>query len=259
MGRISEMLGGAAFGGLLEVLTLGGPVVALLLVLSVVAIAVAIAKAMQFAGAGIGRHGRAREAIRLHARGDVDGALRRASGSLSAGVIRFAVEAAGQQTPEAARDGTESYAVLRLHQLRRYTGLLDTIAQIAPLLGLFGTVLGMIEAFRALEGAGAAVDPSVLAGGIWVALLTTAVGLAVAMPASVLASWFDGRIENEEVALGALIAEFFNGVSSESAGAEEATAAPAYQRPHAAPHPHDTPRHAASHMASGGGLTTVPR
>ena len=244
MGRILDTLGATEFGGIIDVLALGGPVVALLLVLSVVAVAVAIAKAVQFAGAGIGRHGRAREAIRLYARGDVGGALKRASGTLSAAVVRFAIDAAERQDPGAARDGTESYAVLRLHQLKRYTGLLDTIAQISPLLGLFGTVLGMIEAFRALEGAGAAVDPSILAGGIWVALLTTAVGLAVAMPASVLASWFDGRLENEEVALGALIADVFNGASAEAAEAADASGtAPLYQRPHAAP----------------SGLTTVPR
>ena len=54
--------------------------------------------------------------------------------------------------------------------------LLDTIGQTAPLLGLFGTVLGMIDAFQALQEAGQAVDPSLLAGGIWVALLTTAAG-----------------------------------------------------------------------------------
>jgi biopolymer transport protein ExbB len=51
------------------------------------------------------------------------------------------------------------------------------------LLGLFGTVLGMVEAFRQLELAGSQVDPAVLSGGIWQALLTTAVGLAVAIPA----------------------------------------------------------------------------
>jgi biopolymer transport protein ExbB len=73
------------------------------------------------------------------------------------------------------------------------------VAQVAPLLGLFGTVLGMIEAFQGLQQAGAAVDPSALAGGIWVALLTTAVGLVVAMPASLLLTWFDGRIAGESL------------------------------------------------------------
>lgn len=73
------------------------------------------------------------------------------------------------------------------------------MAQLAPLLGLFGTVLGMISAFQALQQAGAQVDPSILAGGIWVALLTTAVGLAVAMPTSVALSWFEVRMEADRV------------------------------------------------------------
>jgi biopolymer transport protein ExbB len=57
----------------------------------------------------------------------------------------------------------------------------------------------MIEAFQALQDAGSSVDPSLLAGGIWVALLTTAVGLAVAMPTSVILSWFEARMTAERV------------------------------------------------------------
>ncbi len=72
--------------------------------------------------------------------------------------------------------------------------VLDLTAQLAPLLGLFGTVLGMIEAFQTLQEAGSTADPSLLAGGIWVALLTTAVGLCVAIPASVVLAWFDSRL-----------------------------------------------------------------
>jgi biopolymer transport protein ExbB len=71
---------------------------------------------------------------------------------------------------------------VRFAKLESGFRLLDSVAQLAPLLGLFGTVLGMIEAFQSLQDAGAQVDPSILAGGIWVALLTTAVGLVVAMP-----------------------------------------------------------------------------
>ncbi len=77
--------------------------------------------------------------------------------------------------------------------------LLDAVVQVAPLLGLFGTVLGMIEAFQALQDAGSQVDPSILAGGIWVALLTTAVGLVVAMPTSAVLNWFEGRLDAERV------------------------------------------------------------
>jgi biopolymer transport protein ExbB len=55
----------------------------------------------------------------------------------------------------------------------------------------------MIEAFQAMQAAGATVDPGVLAGGIWVALLTTALGLAVAIPAALILTWFEARVARE--------------------------------------------------------------
>ncbi len=72
---------------------------------------------------------------------------------------------------------------------------LEVISACAPLLGLLGTVIGMIEAFATLSSAGSDINPSLLAGGIWKALLTTAAGLIVALPA--LISWhiFDRNIE----------------------------------------------------------------
>jgi biopolymer transport protein ExbB len=57
----------------------------------------------------------------------------------------------------------------------------------------------MIDAFQSLQSAGSQVDPSLLAGGIWVALLTTAVGLAVAMPTAMVLSWLESRMDGERV------------------------------------------------------------
>ena len=72
---------------------------------------------------------------------------------------------------------------------------LEVIANLSPLLGLLGTVIGMINAFSRLESAGSKVDPSILAGGIWEALLTTAFGLIVAIPALAAFYWLDGRVD----------------------------------------------------------------
>lgn len=72
---------------------------------------------------------------------------------------------------------------------------LEVISNIAPLLGLLGTVIGMINAFSKLEEAGSRVDPAILAGGIWEALLTTAFGLIVAIPALAAFYWLDGRVD----------------------------------------------------------------
>jgi biopolymer transport protein ExbB len=96
-----------------------------------------------------------------------------------------------------ARHRLEAEAEQSFLQLERGLRALDILAQMAPLLGLFGTVLGMIEAFQALQGAGSQVDPSILAGGIWVALLTTAAGLAVAMPVSIGLAWLESQLERE--------------------------------------------------------------
>jgi biopolymer transport protein ExbB len=101
-------------------------------------------------------------------------------------------------------------AEARLATVERGFRLLDSIAQLAPLLGLFGTVLGMIDAFRALQAAGDAVDPSVLAGGIWVALLTTAAGLAVAMPTGLALTWFESRAARERAMADAAIEALFH-------------------------------------------------
>ena len=73
---------------------------------------------------------------------------------------------------------------------------LEMISGAAPLLGLLGTVVGMVKAFSVIGTQGASVDPSVLAGGIWEALLTTIAGLTVAIPAIVFAHIFASKAES---------------------------------------------------------------
>jgi biopolymer transport protein ExbB len=80
---------------------------------------------------------------------------------------------------------------------RRLNGL-SVIAQVAPLLGLLGTVTGMIAAFQRIQELQGQVDPSLLAGGIWEALVTTAVGMMVAIPALVAYLYFRNRVARWE-------------------------------------------------------------
>ncbi len=70
---------------------------------------------------------------------------------------------------------------MEVNQAARFTGLLSTLAAVSPLLGLLGTVTGLIKAFMVIEAAGGRVDASMLAGGIWEAMVTTALGLGVAI------------------------------------------------------------------------------
>ncbi len=82
--------------------------------------------------------------------------------------------------------------------LSRYLQALATIGNIAPLLGLLGTVFGMIKAFWVIQQLGGKVNASVLAGGIWEALLTTALGLSVALPILVAHSYLTARVDTYE-------------------------------------------------------------
>jgi len=99
------------------------------------------------------------------------------------------------------RDEASRKARLILVDLTSNLKMLEVIAVVAPLIGLFGTVLGMIVAFQAMESAGAAVNPSVLSGGIWQALLTTAAGMAVAIPVTMIHSWFDQSAQTKTILL----------------------------------------------------------
>ncbi|PJF10555.1 MotA/TolQ/ExbB proton channel family protein [Pseudorhodobacter sp. MZDSW-24AT] len=189
-----------ALRGLIE---LGGAVVALILALSVLAGAVVLWKLWQFRAAGVGRHAGLEAAIAAHDAGQTPRA-RGIAESAQSHLAPLLAEALRANTTE-TRDRLYTLAETRLSRLEQGFRLLDTVAQTAPLLGLFGTVLGMIDAFRAMQGAGTSVDPSVLAGGIWVALMTTAAGLAVAMPVSALLAWLESRMAAERRMAGTVI------------------------------------------------------
>ena len=88
----------------------------------------------------------------------------------------------------------KSEVIQVLKKIESFLPTLDIIAQVSPLLGLLGTVIGMISSFNQLELGGNLVDPSVLAGGIWTALLTTAIGLIVAIPALISHHYFEKKI-----------------------------------------------------------------
>ncbi len=82
-----------------------------------------------------------------------------------------------------------------VHDLERFLNTLGTIAAVSPLMGLLGTVFGMIDIFSSLMAQGGAGDPSVLAGGISVALITTAAGLSVGIPSLIFHRHFERLID----------------------------------------------------------------
>ncbi len=107
---------------------------------------------------------------------------------LAAGIINR------EHSREIMKEAIEEVGHQVVHDLERYLNTLGTIASISPLLGLLGTVIGMIKVFSAITLVGVG-DPAVLAGGISEALITTAAGLSVAIPALMFHRYFTGRVE----------------------------------------------------------------
>jgi biopolymer transport protein ExbB len=193
--------------GLAGFLARGGPAMLAIAALSVLTLALILGKLAAFLRLGVWRGGAAEAAVADWAAGR--GAAARAALAAAPGArvrIAAAAMAARAALPEAAaREEVARQAKALLAEARAGLRALDLIATVAPLLGLLGTVLGMIGAFQALQAAGARPDPAVLAGGIWEALLTTAAGMAVAIPAAAALSWAEGvaerlRLDLEDIA-----------------------------------------------------------
>tara|TARA_B100001123_G_scaffold13872_1_gene15844 strand:+ start:1026 stop:1733 length:708 start_codon:yes stop_codon:yes gene_type:complete len=181
-----------------DMLVAGGPVVMILAAASVFALTIVLLKLWQFAVCRVGQRRVWRDALALFRSGDKEQALQLADASRNPAAQVLAMSLRGQlqgHEPAVIRDEVTRYGMEALNGLKSGMRPLEVIASLAPLLGLFGTVLGMIEAFQQLEQAGSQVNPALLSGGIWQALLTTAVGLAVAIPLIAIINWLERRIE----------------------------------------------------------------
>ena len=214
--QLGEMLGGAegstaldaaasgadsTIWSIVPLIDKGGPIVVILLCLSVLSLAIILLKVFQFWRAGLTRRAFVDAAIAKIEAGDKEGAatLLRKTRSPIARTLLAGVEGSlkgADAEEEIARVGGNE-----LGGLQSYFRWLEVIGNISPLLGLLGTVIGMISAFQQLEGAGNKVDPAILSGGIWVALLTTAVGLSVAIPAITALNLLESRVDVARLAL----------------------------------------------------------
>ncbi|MEZ6015296.1 MAG: MotA/TolQ/ExbB proton channel family protein [Planctomycetota bacterium] len=171
-----------------ELFLKGGPVMWPLLACSVLATAIILERVLVYSR--MGRVPRAlatslAAALARGARGEARSAAER-SGHPMAGVFKLQVDLADRSKEERValvqREGG-----LVLERLEARLSPLLLVAQVAPLLGLLGTVTGLVSSFRSMEQVSGPVQPSDLAAGIWAALLTTVFGLCVGIPAS--AAW----------------------------------------------------------------------
>lgn len=177
----------------------GGFVMYGLALLSVYAVAVVIFKIIQFRNANVLDRSFIEPALREIKQGDRTKATQTLASTKGpiARIMRVTFECVANR--EISQKSKEA-EIMRvgagdIHYLESHLRGLEMTSAIAPLMGLMGTVIGMITSFSKLSLSGSRVDPTLLAGGIWEALLTTAGGLAVAIPALAAHYIFDGIIE----------------------------------------------------------------
>ncbi|QPH55348.1 MotA/TolQ/ExbB proton channel family protein [Pontivivens ytuae] len=182
-----------------DILSQGGVTIWIIAALSILTAALILWKLIRFARSGAWAGATTEQAVQLWIGGEPE-AAQQLLANRPALRTRLATAAMAARmnpafSPDDAREETERVARAALMEARSGLRALELIATIAPLLGLLGTVLGMIAAFQALQEAGTRADPAALAGGIWEALLTTAAGMAVAIPASMTLTWFESIVE----------------------------------------------------------------
>ena len=180
----------AQIASLVQTLAKGGPVMIPLLGCSIVALAVVVER-LAFWWRQRDR-GAAARALELAERGKLDEALEIARGASGA---TARIVAAGLAERHAAPGAAmEAAAQSEMNRLRSYLPVLDTIITLSPLLGLLGTVTGMIAAFGILSTSGMN-QPIAITGGVAEALIATAAGLAIAIATLVPYNYFTARAE----------------------------------------------------------------
>jgi len=178
----------------MDIFVKGGPIMYPLLACSIIAATVIIERLFFWIKEDIGRDQDLVDAIlELCRRGDWGAVKNRVAGSKDY-VVRVLVTGILHKEFSMAK-AMESAAAEELKRMRRYTGVLDTMITVAPLLGIFGTVIGIIISFELL-GTGGIEHPQAVTAGIAQALITTAAGLGIAILSVFPYNYFNSRVED---------------------------------------------------------------
>ncbi len=195
---------------MIETLVAGGPVMIPIGLCSLVAVAVFLERLWALRRSRVVPTSFCMELIEHVRQGNVDQALVLCrKRDVAAGRILEAALASPSASRQALKERLEEVGRREAAELERFIPVLGTIASIAPLLGLLGTVLGMIITFQAIQNQGGMADVSALAGGISQALVTTFAGLSVGIPAVMANRFLLARVDTllldlEEVSIGVI-------------------------------------------------------
>lgn len=185
---------------MLEWIIRGGPMMIPILICSVIALGVIIEKFLYFRKIGIDTGKFVEEISASLKRNKIMEAISKCeetavpvAGVLKAGILKY------DRTRQEMREAIEEAGVRQIPKLEKNVGILATITQVSPLLGLLGTVIGMVEIFQQIQQKSAAlnpVTPAELSQGIWQALIATVAGLTVAIPALTAYNYFVSKVNN---------------------------------------------------------------
>ena len=184
-----------------QILSQGGPLMYVLLVLSVAAVAIVLLKLYQLWRVQCRPQSLVQDVLgELISQGKVGPDMReqlRASPNPVARVVDVAISctAKDDMRPADIRSEIDRVGSGQIRNLESGLRGLSVIGHLTPLIGLLGTVIGMIGAFIQVQEAGAQVDATLLSGGIWTALLTTAAGLTVAIPTMAAFYFLEGEVD----------------------------------------------------------------
>ncbi|MFP6622692.1 MAG: MotA/TolQ/ExbB proton channel family protein [Myxococcota bacterium] len=208
-----------------ELVARGGWVMGVLLLLSLAGVSIILVKLHQFTRLRIWSRAWLEDVLSSVRSGDATRALTVMS-EVPGPIARVLTIALTERqrndlSAEAVREEVQRAGDAEIGSLESNLRGLEVIGSLAPLLGLLGTVLGMIRAFMRLEEAGSRVDPSLLSGGIWEALLTTAVGIAVAVPAMAALAWFESQVDRVRRTMSDAVTRVLNAPTPEQSPKDE--------------------------------------
>ncbi|MFW5996001.1 MAG: MotA/TolQ/ExbB proton channel family protein [Halanaerobiaceae bacterium] len=177
-------------------LKLGGPMTIPLLIASICSLAVIIEKLIFFTKNKNKNFRLIKKIEMLVEEGDIIGALNELKDKKgpNAKLLSTALSHHSDE-PERIKEVLQVVGEDEIKKMEKHLPILDIVAMISPLLGLLGTVLGIISSFRVLGTSIGAADPAQISGGIASALISTALGLIIAIPTAIFYSYFTNKVE----------------------------------------------------------------
>ncbi len=202
-----------------NVLSLGGPTAIPLMIASIFSLAVIIEKTVFFARNKQNNKNLIRKVEMMIDEGDTMSAYNQLKGKKGPNVKLLSTALSNlDEDPERIREALQVTGQNEIRKMEKHLTILDVIAMIAPLLGLLGTVLGIISSFNILGGAAGVGDPAQISAGIASALISTAIGLIIAIPTAIFYSYFSKIVDRRAHQLNQSIVEIMDVVDGNDRG-----------------------------------------